>query len=219
MAEPVTDSTEVDKTSKESVSVEKGELQRAAEPDQCVLKVKTQRQRNTVEFTHSLLGVNEKAADDLHRRRKDSDLEDASFDRTDIAAEIGMDKVLVNHDHGSLTAVTGPHELTVYTVREITLLNAVDWTRPVKTIPRNTTRYSHDSLGHCESSIKKMEKQMRVLIFHTLRADHKCDRDRRAAWTITQCRVNAEKQTSLSKWISKDYHGEVAKFAELSRFR
>ena len=37
------------------------------------------------------------AADDLHRRREVSDLEDASFDRTDIAAEAGMDKVLVNH--------------------------------------------------------------------------------------------------------------------------
>ena len=39
VAEPATDSTEVDKTSKESVSVEQGQLLRAAEPDQCVLKV------------------------------------------------------------------------------------------------------------------------------------------------------------------------------------
>ena len=69
VAEPATDSTEVDKTSKESVSVEQGQLLRTAEPDQCVLKVKTQRQRDTVEFTHSLLGVNGKAADDPHRRR------------------------------------------------------------------------------------------------------------------------------------------------------
>ena len=102
VAEPVTDSTEVDRTSKESVSFEQGQLLRAAEPAQCVLRVKTQRQRDTVEFTHSLLGVNGKAADDLHRRRKDSDLEDASFDRTGIAAEAGMDKILVNHNNGAV---------------------------------------------------------------------------------------------------------------------
>ena len=46
VAKPVTDSTEVHKTAKESVSVEQGQLLRAAEPDQCVLKVKTQRQRD-----------------------------------------------------------------------------------------------------------------------------------------------------------------------------
>ena len=40
VAEPVTDSTEVYKTAKESVSVEQGQLLRAAEPDQCVLKMK-----------------------------------------------------------------------------------------------------------------------------------------------------------------------------------
>ena len=58
VAEPVTDFTEVYKTLKESVSVEQGQLLRAAEPHQCVLKMKAQRQRDTVEFTHSLLGVN-----------------------------------------------------------------------------------------------------------------------------------------------------------------
>ena len=211
-----------------------------------------------------------------------------------------MDKVLVNHNSGAF-AMTGPNEVTVYTVRvgcvqsqvsnetaEITLLNTVDTTRPVKTIPRNTTRYSHDSLGHCESSIKEVEKLLEECVHErrphdshdhdhdndhlhdtttkgwrsrgsspwmshhpsgswqghpryagavttggggpinapwgevthndgdTLRADHKCDRDRRAAWTITQCTVNAEEQTSLSKWMSKDYHGEVAKLAEWS---
>ena len=72
VAEPATDSTEVDKTPKESVSVEQGQLLRAAEPDQCVLKVKTQRQRDAVEFTHTLLGVNGKAADNPHRRRQDA---------------------------------------------------------------------------------------------------------------------------------------------------
>ena len=102
---------------------------------------------------------------------------------------------------------------------EITLLNTVDRTRRVKTIPRDTTRYSHDSLGHRESSIKEVEKQIRVFISHTWRADHKCDSDRHVAWTITQRTVNAEEQTSLSKWMSKDYRGEVAKFAELSWFQ
>ena len=120
------------------------------------------------------------AAGDLHRRRQDSDLEDASSDRTDIASETG---------HGSVTAMTGPNEVTVYTVRvrherierwrigvfslkcenetaEITLLNTVDRTRRVKTITRNTTRYSHDSLGHCESSIKEGETAACIHIPH-----------------------------------------------------
>ena len=110
VAKPVTDSTEVCKTLKESVSVEQGQLLRAAEPDQCVLKVKRQRQGDTVEFTHSLLGVNGEAADDPHRRRQDSDLEDASSGRSDVAAETGIDKVMVNHNKGSVTAMTGPNE-------------------------------------------------------------------------------------------------------------
>ena len=77
VAELVTDSTEVDKTTKESVSVQQGQLLRAAEPDQGVLKMETRRQRGTVEFTHSLRGVYGKDADDLHLRHQDSDLEDA----------------------------------------------------------------------------------------------------------------------------------------------
>ena len=89
-------------------------------------------------------------------------------------------------------------------IAEITLVNTVDTTRRAKTIPRNTTRYSHDSLCHCDSSIKEVEQQVRVFSSHRLRADHKCDRDRRAAWTITQCTVNAEEQSSLSKWMRKD---------------
>ena len=56
VAEPVTDSTDVDKTSKESVPVEQGQLLRAGEPGRGVLKVKTQRHRGILEFTHSLLG-------------------------------------------------------------------------------------------------------------------------------------------------------------------
>ena len=50
--------------------------------------------------------MNGETADALHRRRQDSDLEDASSDRTDIAAETGIDKVLVNHNKGSAAAVT-----------------------------------------------------------------------------------------------------------------
>ena len=165
------DSTEVDKTSKESVPVEQEQPLRAAEPDQVVLRGKTQRQRGILEFTHLLLGswytacVYGEVADDLHRRRRqDPDLENASVDRADIAA------------------VTGPNEVTKYRVQvgcdrldewrfgecnfksqngrtERTLQNIVDQSRRFKTIPRNTPRYSHDGLGHCESSIKEVEKQ------------------------------------------------------------
>ena len=70
VAEPVQDSTEVHKTTKKSVSVEQGHLLRSAEPDQGVLTMETRRQRDTVEFTHSLLGVYGKDADDLHRRQQ-----------------------------------------------------------------------------------------------------------------------------------------------------
>ena len=75
---------------------------------------------------------------------------------------------------------------------EITLHDTDDTKRRVKTTLRNTPKYSHDSLGHCESSIKEVEKQIRVMISHTWRADHKCDSDRHVAGTITQCTVNAE---------------------------
>ena len=218
MTEPATDSTVVEKTSKETVAVEQGQLLRAAEQDQCVLKVKTQRQRNIVGFTHSLLGVNGRAADDPHRRRqdaRDSGLHVASFDHCDISAEVGMFnkklkfKVLVSHRSGAVAAWEGPKDITEDTVRvvcdrldewrsgvcslkgqnetaKIILLSTVDTSRRVKTIPRNTTRYSHDSLGHCESSIKEVEKQIRVFISHTWRADHQCDSDRHVAWTTTQ---------------------------------
>ena len=52
-----------------------------------------------------------KASDELHRRQQDSDLEDASFGRTDIAAEAGMDKVLENHNNRAVV-VTGLKEVT-----------------------------------------------------------------------------------------------------------
>ena len=77
---------------------------------------KTRRQRDSVEFTHSLRDVYGKAADDLHRRQQDPDLEDASLDRIEIAAEARMDKVLVIHNNGAV-AVTGPIKVTEHTVR------------------------------------------------------------------------------------------------------
>ena len=146
-----------------------------------------------------------------------------------------MYKVLVNHNKGAV-AVTGPKEVTEHTVRvghdrlderrfgvcslkcqnepgESTLQNAVDQTRRVKAILRSILRYSRDSLGHCESSIKEVEKQIRVFISHTWRANHQCDSNRHVARTITQCTVIAV------EWMSKNYHGEVTKFAELSWFR
>ena len=51
VAETDEDSTEIYKTAKESVSVEQGQILQAVEPDQEVLKVKTQ----LLEFTNSLL--------------------------------------------------------------------------------------------------------------------------------------------------------------------
>ena len=77
----------------------------AAKPDQGELKMEIQRQKDTVESTRPLLGVYAKDADDLHRRRQDSDLEDASLDRMEIATETGIDIVLVNHNNGAV-AVT-----------------------------------------------------------------------------------------------------------------
>ena len=97
--------TEIYKTADESVSVQQGQLLRAIEKDQGVLKVRTQRQRVILEFTHSLLSswctacVYGKAADDLHRRRRDSDLEDTLSERTENAA------------------VTEPEDVTEYMVR------------------------------------------------------------------------------------------------------
>ena len=92
----------------------------------------------------------------------------------------------------------------------ITLHDTDDTTRRAKTIPRNTTRYSHDSLGHCE----EVEKQIRVFIFRTSGADHECDRDRRAAWTFTQFTVDAEEPMTFLKWMSEDENRKVVKFAE-----
>ena len=68
-------------------------------------------------------------------------------------------------------------------------------------------------------TVNHPSKRWSVLIVHTLREDHTCDRDRRVAWTVTQRTVNEEEQTSCFKLMSKDYHSEVAKFSELVSFR
>ena len=85
VAEQFSDPTEVSKTPKESVSVEQGQPLRAAEPDPCVSKVKAKPIPETP-TQHTLTAgfwcpvcVYGKDADDPHRRRQDSELEDASF--------------------------------------------------------------------------------------------------------------------------------------------
>ena len=42
---------------------------------------------------------------------------------------------------------------------------------------------------------------------------------RHAAWTPTRYALKADGHTSFSQLMSKDYHGEVAKFSELVWFR
>ena len=134
VAEQFSHPTEVSNTSKESVSVEQGQPLRAAEPNQCVSKVKakpiletpTQRQRDIFELTlvswYSVC-VHSRAADDSHRRRQDSRSEDASFDHADIAVEAGMDtkklkfRVLVNHNCGSVATFKGAKDVIEYVVR------------------------------------------------------------------------------------------------------
>ena len=74
------------------MSVDQRQILQAVDPDRCVLQVTTQRQRVVLEFTQSLLSswctacVYGTPADDLQRQQRDSDLEDAPFERTDMAA-------------------------------------------------------------------------------------------------------------------------------------
>ena len=175
--------------------------------------------------------MNGKAVVDPHRRgrdARDSGLDVASFDYSDISAEVGMFnktlkfKILVSHRSGAVAALKGPKDVTEYTVRvgcerfemwrfgvcslkcqnetaEITLPNTVDRTRRAKTSPRNTTMCPRNSLGHRESSTKEVEKQIRVFMSYTRRAHHQWDSERRAAWTFTQRSVNVEEHTSLFK--------------------
>ena len=120
------------KTSKESVSFEQGQLLRAAEPVQCVSKVKPksipetpiQRQRDILELTHLSpvswysACVYGEARDDPHRRQQEWELPDKSFDHADVAAETEMTnkrlkvEVLVDHSNGSVAAMVGPKDIT-----------------------------------------------------------------------------------------------------------
>ena len=192
MTEPVAASTEVDKTLEESVPADQGQLLRAAEPDQGVLKVKTQRQGDTVEFTRSLLGDHGEAADDLHRRQQDPEEENASVDRTDIAT------------------MTGPNEVTEYKVRvdgdrldewrygrcslkcqtgatERILQNTVDHTK-VFALRFGSKGIIHQTRGETDTCIQFLHVEGR----------HKCDSDRRAAWTVThsQSKLRNKRQYS-----------------------
>ena len=113
----------------------------------------------------------EKAADDLHRRRQDSDLENTSFDRTNIAAVTEPKDVIEHMVRVSCDRLDewrfGVRSLECQNeTAEITLPNTVDRTRRVKTIPRNSTRYSHFCLGHCE----EVEKQIRAFIFPRIKS-------------------------------------------------
>ena len=85
----------------------------------------------------------------------------------------------MSHRSRAVAALEGPKDVTEHMVHgvlvcvlksqdepaEIALQNAVVRTRQFKTIPRNTPRYSHSSLSHCESVIKEVEKQMRATMF------------------------------------------------------
>ena len=141
-------------------------------------------------------------------------------------------KELMNHDDGSVAAMSGPRDVTENTVRvvferletwrfgecgltcqneaaEITPQSVIDRTRP-----RNTPRHSHNSLRHCELDIKQAEKQICAPILHTLTADQKIRR--LAAQTIKRYIVKADQQRPSCEWLSKDDHDEVEKISELS---
>ena len=191
MAEPVVDSTETYKTanegaSKESVSVEQGQLLRAVELGKGVLKVKTLRHRITLEFTHSNMLYSKKSAVSVYGKvtddLQDSDPEEASFDRTNIAA------------------MRGPKDVVEYMVRV------------------SCDRLDEWRFGVCSLKWQNETAEITCIDFPTLQHVHR-GRTRGLFSTCTQCTDNAEKQTTVFKWISEDNHSEVVKFAELSWFR
>ena len=157
-------------------------------------------------------------------------------------------KVLVSHWSGAVAALEGPKDVTEHMVRfvcdmletwgfgvcvlkcqnelaEIALQNAVVRTSQFKTISRNTPRYSHGSLGHCESAIKEVEKQIRATLFQ-MYADYNCNSDTfssifadflldgETCCADAQYAHKADGQTSFFKLMSK-----VATFSELVWFR
>ena len=130
-----------------------------------------------------------------------SGLDVASFDHCDISAEVGVFnkklkfEVSVSHRSGAVAALEGAKKVTEHVVRfvcdmletggsgvcvlecqnepaVIALQNAVVRTRQFKTIPRNTPRYLHGSLGRWESAIKEVEKQMCVTFLVVSNAEH-----------------------------------------------
>ena len=71
---------------------------------------------------------------------------------------------------------------------EIISQKAVDRIRQAKTTWRSTLRYLHDCWSHCGSAVKESEEQIRAMTCHM----HKCDRERQAAWLITQTEIHHE---------------------------
>ena len=197
------------------------------------------------------------ADDPRRRRQdaRDSGLDVASFDHCDISAEVGMFnkklkfKVLVSHRSGAVAALEGPKDVTEHMVRfvcdmletsgsvcvlkcqneppEMALHNAVVRTRQFKTISRNTPRYSHGSLGHCESAIKEVEKQIRATLFQ-MYAENNCNSEKFPAelqifpGSFDMLRGHSHGMRSklmvkrhFFNLMSKGYHGEVGKVSEL----
>ena len=192
---------------KGSVSVEQGQLLRAAEPDHCVLKVKTPRQSDTVEFTHSLLGLCGKAADDLHRRRQDSDLEDATFARTDIAAETGRTKFWYRKKSLSTRPESVPIGRmsgdSVCAVSSVKMCQERSHCRTLLT-RRDESRQFHETQQGIRMTVwvnvnhpSKRRRNRYLYSFHTHggQITNATATDRLHA----QCTINAEKQTSLFK--------------------
>ena len=101
---------------------------------------------------------------------------------------------------------------------EITSQNAIDRTKRIETILRNTSRYSHNSLGRWESDVNNAEKQIRATILHTKIADHKFDSDRPTAQTNEHYIVKTDEQRSFFKLMSKAYYSEVMRLSELIWF-
>ena len=93
----------------------------------------------------------------------------------------------MSHKGGAVTALEGPKDVTEHMVRFLcdmletrrfgVCVCAVVKTRQFKTIPRNTPKNSHGSLGHCEQAIKEVEKQIRAMLFQ-MYADCICNSDK-----------------------------------------
>ena len=117
--------------------------------------------------------------------------------------------------------MTGPNEVTEYKFRVGG--DRLDAWRfgecSLKCQNGTTERKLQNTVDHYEKIQDKSTKHTNVFalwfrssgIIHqrggetdTWRADHKCDSDTRAAWTITRCTVKVEEQTSLFKLIEQE---------------